>query len=320
METVKILPISGRNTRPRFKSLPFREQIDYSGWGIPARIPEGERTVMLFKEESLQKTLFMLMAKKPGLRADWLHKRSCALYKSCSIQAVYKELRKMEALGMITKTNDRYSISLTWILNTMEFLDSIYARYSQSGFLEFLLPEEKERRIWRCTDLQQTDRIWIQLNLALLNVCDSRQLLCWTPHPWFSVVHKDRDLQFLNAMRIKGGQAYIIVGGREKLDDYYLKDWPEDVYTWSQAKGPFEEKQSSYLTVIDDYCFEIKLDPDLTEIVEEFFSAKVAPTKVDPTEAIKVLCTKGQIKLTLEKAPKKAAKLRKQFYDFFGIS
>ena len=88
--------------------------------------------MILGTTQKVENAIVLLLARTPALSADQLHKQISADYRRVSVQAVYKELRKLAAEGVVWKRAGAYQLSASWVLNFSELADRMYHTLSES--------------------------------------------------------------------------------------------------------------------------------------------------------------------------------------------
>ena len=91
------------------------------------------------------------------------------------------------------------------------------------------------------------------------------------------------------------------------------------MYQVSQAPGPFEEMQNTYLNVIGEYILKITLDKETKDRIEEFFTGISTIQELSLGKSLYLLEQKSLAKVTLEKNAVKAARIERKFKEYFGL-
>jgi len=276
--------------------------------------------MFLQNKRNLQQVLVSLLAKKHPATAVQLLDRVSAMYRVCSIQAVYKELRKLQTAGVVVKAKDKYSLSLSWILNGMDFLDSAYDSYMEQSSLGSILPVTGKRQVWYFTDLRKTDDFWVQCMLALIQKSDTKKMLQWVPLPWFELIHHEKDIAFQNALRASGGVLRFVIGGNSFLYRHCVRNWPDDVYKCSMAESPFQHQRRSSFLVSENYILTITLDKETTEIIDNLFDRVSSVENLDPSQVMGLFDRKTKVTVKLENNPAAALTLKRKFCRFLGLN
>lgn len=73
--------------------------------------------MLLGSFNNIDNLIVILLARKGSLSAKELFKIVNKNYKKSSIQAIYKELRKLIDEGVVWKSKDLYGLSAAWVVN-----------------------------------------------------------------------------------------------------------------------------------------------------------------------------------------------------------
>ena len=176
----------------------------------------------LSEPKKLQDHILLLLTSNRALSATTLQTLLRRTYKNCSLQAIYKELRLLIKRGVVVKANKCYGLSLPWILESYSILDKAYETYFSSAALNDLLLPGKTKSSWKFNDLRGADDFWIQAVLAIVEGTNNKQVFGWIPHPWFSIIHFQKDLRFQNALRSQSAKYFFMIGGNTFLDNHFI--------------------------------------------------------------------------------------------------
>ena len=267
---------------------------------------------------NLQEHILTLLSEKRSLTAKQLQLVAAKRYRACSIQAVYKELRNLMETGVVVKANKKYSLSLPWILQSYAFVEKAYENYFENAALDDLLPAGEKRAVWKFRDLKRADDLWIQAVLALIQELKTDTVYGWIPHPWFSIIHYQKDVRFQDSLRLQGAKYYFMIGGETFLDKHFAEEWPKDVYFVSMAPGPFDDKRDLYLNVIGDYILTISVDEKTQQRIDDFFDSICTLQELTLAKSLSLFDSQAAIKVSLERHAVKAKKLSKSFSSYFG--
>jgi hypothetical protein len=275
--------------------------------------------MILTKHSSLEDHLVTALGREHMLSAADLYSRVTSTYGRCSIQAVYKELRKLQNLGVVVKSREKYSLSLSWILNLAELVDQMYYGHAEPKHLEVTLSPRSAKQSYTFTKLTKVDDFWIHSLLSLLQNSKEKILYQWIPHPWFHLIHSEKSWPFHNALRVSGFQVKSIIGGNTFLDQHSKRTTTEGVYEFSYRKGPFHDLRDEYYSVTDRHLLTVKLDQQKTNQLERLYSSIKSFDDFDVASVVEAVNSPGQIKLTIESSPKKIRPIWKQFREYFEV-
>ncbi len=258
-----------------------------------------------------------ILAKRPNLSADQLLRLSAQQKKTFTIQAVYKELRSLQQEGVIYKQGQRYSISLSWIINLLEQGEQMLATYSAQKAEQSLLPGAGEKITFIFSKLSHVDDFWINILFVMLKQSEKRILYQWLPHPWFHLIHSHKSWPLHKALKRAGYKVLSIIGDTTFLDENSRKITTKGAYEFYYGRGPFTESRANYFSVTDRYLFTLKLDAGTVRRLDELYSSVKAFSDFSVDKVMRAVDTPGRYVVTLENGTKQMAKVLKRFLTYF---
>ena len=167
-------------------------------------------------DQSIWSQIIQALLTEPGLSAEELRKRVSLLRKeSVTIQGIYKDLRRLQALGVVYKGRAQFYLSLSWLLDSRDALDQGVKAYSRSTVLARFFPQVGESQSWSFSDIHAMDRFVANLILALQLQGQSTASFHWVPYPWFAAFYPNRVQPFLKEFRKRNLTAYGVLEVRE---------------------------------------------------------------------------------------------------------
>ena len=275
--------------------------------------------MILTARSKLADTLVLLLATKPDQCANELRAAASRSSRAYSCAAIYKELGKLVEHGVVVKQRDRFSLSFSWIHELQQFLEQVRNRYQRSDYLRSFLPVAVGRHVWRFNNLMSMDDFWNQILLALVAQSPGEDVFSWVPHPWFVLIHTDKERKLHSALRQQGNHFYTIFGNDGYLDRLAEKLYHRSNHTYSFAPGPFEGHSESYFDIIGDYLLTVRIEDRLTAEIESLFHSVRSKRELDPLRAMRILTARGKIRMTLERNPKKSSFRARKFREYFGM-
>ena len=274
---------------------------------------------MFLSQSTLAQRLVYLLAAAPDQQARdlWIGARRGS--RSFSVAAIYKELTKLQALGIVVKQRTRYSLSYTWIAESQQFIERVSHRYQQPDYLSSFIPGAVGKHTWRFRSLLDMDDFWNQILLALVSQDRGERVFSWVPHPWFVLIHTEKERKFHSALHARGKKFFTIFGDDGFLDRLAERLYPRDIHDYAFAPAPFHREQSSYFDVVGEFLLTVRIEEPLTRAIERLFCSVRTKRDLDPLRAMQVLTTRGAIRMTLERNPRKTSKLTRLFCDYFGL-
>lgn len=266
---------------------------------------------------SLQDLLIEVLSQRPNVAATLLSEESRKRYKKVSIQAIYKELRKLQARGTVIKAGRQYTLSLTWVLKMIQLADELERTYLKGRGAPIPIPPANQSISWHFSDLRRTDDFWINALIALLEHTGEQRVFQWVPHPWFHLAQHERELTFQETLRALKRRIFMNIGGNSFLDQAFSKFWPADVYSTSYVESPFAERPYDYLNIIGDFTLRITLDAHTTAEIESIFARVKSKRELAEINVATLLNQKASITIRLYHDAVRARRLRGSFRRAF---
>ena len=273
---------------------------------------------MYLKQTStLQESIIESLAARPQRTVEELRERCTRLLRPVSVQAIYKELRKLQVRGVVVKAGTRYSLTLSWVLRVLRLSDVLEKSYfiRKEGIIP--IPQKGDSVRWRFSDLKRLDDFWVQAMLVLTKQSGTTAIYQWVPQPWFHLAQHQKELQFQQTAKTLGMRVFMILGGRNFLVRGFPKYWARDVYTYSLATGPFEHLRRVYLNIIGDFVLRITLDKRTAATIDQIFTTVRSVKDLRPSTIFDLFGQKASITVRLYHRPSMASSLRIRFERYF---
>lgn len=238
---------------------------------------------------------------------------------SYSEKAFYKELRKLQDLGVVLKHQQRYSLKLSWVIDLQALSERMLETSVTAFAAESVIDFQGEKRSWSFRSLAQLNPFWTQLMITLLRKSKSKTMYDWVPHPWFYLLHTKVELQFLSAIDQINARSYRIVGGETYLDQLAAPVWEKKPGKTVFGAGAFSEETTAYYVLIDDYVLTAKIDKKTAAALDRLYSETTSASKVNPSEINRVLTDPAKVSLVLEQHAERASSLRSRFHKHPGF-
>ncbi len=240
--------------------------------------------------------------------------------RSYTVQAVFKELRKLQEDKVVVRMRQRYGLNLSWAINYMHLGDVIESNYFRHDFLLGLLPNgRKKKNSWSFHNLYRMKSFWAEILLVLVKRAESPYILSYNPHPWAYLLQSAPESQFIKALQMSNAKMFKIIGGKTPLDLASKKLWDQGLIEYSFVDSPFHSERSSYFNVIGDYIVTVKLDEALTTAVEKLYEGTKSIEELRHQEVFNLFRSKARSNVTIERNKEKASKIYRKFQQFFGF-
>ena len=274
--------------------------------------------MLLQSNHNLEELLLLTLAEHPGIEVKQLARHIASRGRVYSQPALYKELAKLVAQGVLLKSGKRYYIHFNWVVQLQALSSNITKRYLETpGVYPSLLPGQR-KSTWKFNDLLRLNDLWSCIVLNLLRDSNRRVHLSWNPHTWFHFVQTTQEAQFLEGLRFYGVKMYKMVGGRTFLDRMTVRYWDPTIVKHSFAPGPFEAERDTYFSVIDDYITTVKLSAKVARDLDALYDSTTSAKTLNIQALFAILQSRVNASITLEFSPTKARRIKRQFSDYFG--
>lgn len=230
-------------------------------------------------DQSIWANIITALLKDPGLSAEWLRARVSKIRgESVTVQGVYKDLRRLQALRVVYKSRGKFYLSLSWLLDSREAIEAGIAAHSKQSVITSFLPEERETRSWSFTDLHAMDRLVSNMVLALQLQGESRTSYHWVPYPWFAAYYPDRVQPFLKEFRRSKLTAYGIIGAKSRLSQEIVSAQKPFGHIWRIGTPSFKHSEDTSLTVKPPYILSVRYPSKAVEVFRKFFALRNPPS------------------------------------------
>jgi hypothetical protein len=274
---------------------------------------------MLFQTRPrVEELLVEFLAAQPGAGAAELQQKLARRGRRCSFQAVYKALAKLERAGVAVKVGREYGLKFSWAQELLALAERVRRTHFEPALSRALLPPRGESRVWHFTSLLKMDDYWAHLVLRLFHLTRAKVMYEWIPHPWFEMVHPGKEDQFRQALRRGGSQLHMIIGGETFLDGECGRHWSRDIYRFSFAVGPFDERRTEYFDLIENFILTLKISREVSRQIDGFFERVRGRADFDLVAFARIITQPTRASIKLENNQAKAERLRKRFVEYFG--
>ncbi len=274
--------------------------------------------MLLCPHPALEELLVLALSRKPGVSAEWLLTQVSNKQRSYTIQAVYKELRKLQTDGIVFKQGKLYGLSLSWVLNLWSTAEQMLDLYSRQAGSSLTLPGDGEIHSYVFSRLAHVDDLWIHYLLLMLQNSEKKVLYQWLPHPWFHLIHSHKSWPLHEALKVAGYRVQSIVGGATFLDQYSKRITTNGAYEFYYGPGPFSS-QLEYYSVSDHFLFTLRLDKQTTGRIELLYSSVTSSKELDVSKIVTAINQPGRMTVTVESGTKKANNIWRKFQGYFEI-
>lgn len=267
--------------------------------------------MLLQLNEELEDLIVVILASHPPLTVQQIRAALVKRDRSYSLQAVYKQLTKLQDNQVITKLKTLYTLNMAWIVNVSHLAKQLEEKSRQGFFSETLLPPSGTKKSWTLPDVWIAHEFWMHLALTLMCYCPSSSFYTWYALPWFELAHRQKRPNLWAAIRATGKRFYSLVGVDCQLTQFLLRTRPQDFYYPSMAPQLLETLDTKIFTVFDDYILSVETSKKFFNHIKNYFLNFNTANGFDREEVANMFKMRTQVKITLEHNVMKSGKLRK---------
>jgi hypothetical protein len=266
------------------------------------------------------KVVTLLMA-EPGLTAEAIRVRvGHMLRKPVTVQAVYKELRRLQKSTVVFKARGRFFLSLPWLLESRAELERGIQTYSSLSVVGDLLPQQGESQVWRFSDIHAMDRLVVNLLVTMLRHGEDREIYHWDPYPWYAVFHADLAAPFLKEFLRGKHRAFGVIGAESPISDKMVAAQKAFSHTWWIGSPLFAHREDTALSVKPPFILSIRYPQQAVSVFRDLFAHKKPFTTdaVAPFHAL--MAQKLTYRVTLQNSAERSQMLTRSFRRLFELA
>lgn len=233
-----------------------------------------------------------------------------------TIQAVYKELRKLRLEDIVIDKDKRLSLTLWYINQQLKMWQNVSHLYDQTFDVSQVFNIQRGKRLsFTFNSLVELDAFWTQSYLFLERIIpETIPTYACIPHDWFFYSRPASDERWTNA---QSRTQRLIITHPTKLDFAVLKHRRKLGYQFTPDENPLKQTENTYYTLIGDWIFEVELDKKVGKLLNTFVSNTDSLESLSQTTLNELLSTQGTFTLKVHHAPKKATLFTKKLAKYF---
>ena len=268
--------------------------------------------------QTLPDLLVRLLGTHSAQRVDDLQAQLERLGKHYTVQAIYKELRRLQASGVVLSSKTRYSLDLTWIMHLERFVEVAKGIHLDSANAPTVLPPIGAKTRWSFSTLIKLDDFWVQIIWMMFLRSTEKVYYTWAPHPWYYFGQAEKLEQFYAALSAKGRLIHLVMGGRSPIDRFYASKVDPRLFKVLMAPDLFPDKRHQHFGVIGDFILVVTLEPPLARQIDAFFDETKSVEKLKYDRILRLLNTGTKATLQVENNPAKAVRMLKVFRELYS--
>ena len=233
-----------------------------------------------------------------------------------TLQAVYKELRRLRKEDVVIDKNKQLGLTLWYINEQLRVWEATQNHYDRKYDLREVFNIQRGKKLsFFFNTLAELDSFWTQSYLFLERIIpETIPTYACIPHDWFFYSRPASDERWTNA---QSRTQRLIITHPAELDFIVLKQRRKQGYQFTPNVNPFKQSENTYYTLIGDWIFEIELDKKVGSALGDFISNTEKISGISQDTINILLSTKGKFTLKVHHNPKKASFLTKKLAKYF---
>ena len=233
-----------------------------------------------------------------------------------TVHAVYKALRQLVSLDVVTIHKNSVSMTLLHIekeLAHWEQVSAIYNTRPLSG--HFLGLQEGESLNLRFKTLNELDAYWVHAFILLeRNLPDNLPTYSVIPHDWFYYGRRETDIFWTKRQRRK--QRLVITHPLD-VDMLSLRERKKQGYEMTPNVNPFLQEEHEYYTLAGDWIFKVSIDKKAHQRLIEIVKKAKKLADINQTQLQKLLSQKGINTMKIYRNKRRAETMSSKVKKYF---
>lgn len=239
--------------------------------------------------------------------------------KAVTFQAVRQAVLELEADGILTKKENQFEISHSWVLEAQKTLalvqDEITSTVKKPKGAESV---EGEFSSFTFTTLNDMMKFWQQLiNQWFAEFKEGDYPYnCWQgQHIWEALVHLDTEKKTMEQLKQKKIKSYAIIFGNTPLDKYVRRFYESIGIKIKNIPSQAQFDNTYHVGTYGDLIIQAKYPKNLINKIDSFFKKTKSFVDMDIKSLHDVISAKTEIKLTVIKNLDMAKQINKTIIE-----
>ena len=233
-----------------------------------------------------------------------------------TVQAVYKELRKLVADEVVIDKLKKLSLTLTYIEHENKKWRRIKGHYTHEVSLDDLLQLAKGKsHTFTFSNIVDLDLFWTQSFVMLERILPSDiPRYSIIPHDWFTYARPSTDAVWTGN---KDALRRMVITHSTPVDYEIARQRRDEGYEFTGDENPLKLSEREYITLVSDWVFEVEFDKTVAKELNEYIWSLKKVSEVNPVKMDELMKMKGTFKLKLSNNPKKAKEMAGKVKKYF---
>jgi hypothetical protein len=234
----------------------------------------------------------------------------------CTVQAVYKELRKLLGESAITIHKDSVSLTLLYIEKELARWEETSRAYNTRHLSHhFLDLREGESLSLKFKNFNELDAYWVHAFILLeKELPENFPTYSVTPHDWFYYGRRETDIFWTKKQR---RLQRLVVTHPTQIDREVVRHRIKAGFEITPGKNPLKQEEYEYYTILGDWIFKILLDKKINLELVEFIKNTKSLEDLDSFAIQKILSKKGVSSMKISRNKKLAERMTQKLKKYF---
>jgi hypothetical protein len=233
-----------------------------------------------------------------------------------TIQAVYKELRRLEAEEVVLDANKTLSLTLSYVKGEYAASRHVLEAYTHNiSFDDILQITKGKSQTFTFSSLVDLDLFWTQAFILLERILpENSTTYSIIPHDWFYYARPHSDEVWTQS---KTKDQRLIITHPAEIDWKVARIRREQGYLFTGDVNPLKQSECQYRTIVSDWIFEVEFDARVATRLNQYVSSLKNLPEVNENLMKEIVQMKGDFKIKLSNNPQKARELTKKVTKYF---
>ena len=233
-----------------------------------------------------------------------------------TVQAVYKEIRKLVQDEVVLDKQKKLSLTLPFIEGEYRRWKQVREHYTnQVSFDDFLQLPKGKNLSFTFSNIIDLDLFWTQAFIILERILpEDIPRYSIVPHDWFSYARSSTDDVWTNN---KMHSQRLIITHPAEADWQIARLRKTQGYEFTGGENPLKLRETEYVTLVGDWVFEVEFDKVVAKELNDYIWSLKNVKNVDQAKMDALMKRKGSFKLKLSNNSKKAREMAQKAKKFF---
>jgi len=201
-----------------------------------------------------------------------------------------------------------------------EFVESARNNLNAHALAEIITSDNRRSITRHFRTFRDLDDYWTVVIHALLKFQKLTEIYQWHPHLWFLLLGNVRESGFQKTISASGVRILSITAKPRGSFELMLEQgWRFPHLLHSSAQSSFHKRTSEHITCAGDFIASVQLHASAKRLLTQLSDIRTG----DDLRAMQLTgllsSAKVGLTLTVKRAPREAAAIRREFLEYFGV-